>query len=99
MKQRNRVLAMICVLIAILMLDRVCLSVAGPLRRRKLCDCARRFSVGGRRCQAYGFRYGGEWFSGVDPEPKPGSQQEQGSHGEERHIVAAGAGHEVSEYQ
>lgn len=30
MKKRNRVLAMICGLMTILMLDRVCLSVAGP---------------------------------------------------------------------
>ena len=30
MKKRNRVLAMVCGLMTILMLDRVCLSVAGP---------------------------------------------------------------------
>ena len=30
MKQRNRVPGMICALMTILMLDRICLSVAGP---------------------------------------------------------------------
>ena len=30
MQKRNRVLAMVCALMTILMLDRVCLSVAGP---------------------------------------------------------------------
>jgi hypothetical protein len=30
MKKRDHVLAMVCALVTILMLDRVCLSVAGP---------------------------------------------------------------------
>ncbi len=36
MQKRNRVLAMVCALMAILMLDRVCLSVAGPRMQASL---------------------------------------------------------------